>query len=122
MLIEYVPFGDFLGYLRKTRGLKDTYYKDPDVKPKTSLTSHQLMKFALQIADGMSYLSSKKVRILTIDPLVSFYKPALTHYKVNCLVPGPLLALISQHPSLMSSTKRIIKYLPLNYRNWYWYR
>ena len=62
VLIEYVPFGDLLGYLRKSRGLSDTYYKDPDIKPKTSLTSQQLMKFAWQIADGMSYLSSKRVR------------------------------------------------------------
>nr|XP_058943527.1 fibroblast growth factor receptor 3-like [Pocillopora verrucosa] len=59
VLIEYVPFGDLLGYLRKSRGLKDTYYKDPDIKPQTNLTSQQLMKFAWQIADGMSYLSSK---------------------------------------------------------------
>ena len=61
VLIEYVPYGDLLGYLRKSRGLNDTYYKDPDIKPQTSLTSEQLMKFALQIADGMSYLSSRKV-------------------------------------------------------------
>ena len=61
MLIEYVPFGDLLGYLRKSRGLNDTYYKDPDIKPKTSLASQQLMKFAWEIADGMSYLSSKRV-------------------------------------------------------------
>ena len=60
MLIEYVPYGDLLGYLRKSRGLNDTYYKDPDIKPKTSLTSQQLMKFAWQIADGMSYLSLRK--------------------------------------------------------------
>jgi len=62
VLVEYVPFGDLLGYLRKSRGLNDTYYKDPDIKPKTSLTSQQLIKFAWQIADGMSYLSSKRVR------------------------------------------------------------
>ncbi|XP_067030311.1 uncharacterized protein [Acropora muricata] len=61
VLIEYVPYGDLLGYLRKSRGLNDTYYKDPDIKPKTSLTSQQLMKFACQIADGMSYLSLRKV-------------------------------------------------------------
>ncbi|CAH3158962.1 unnamed protein product, partial [Pocillopora meandrina] len=58
VLIEYVPFGDLLGYLRKSRGLSDTYYKDPDIKPQTNLTSQQLIKFAWQIADGMSYLSS----------------------------------------------------------------
>ncbi|XP_066024506.1 fibroblast growth factor receptor 1-A-like isoform X2 [Pocillopora verrucosa] len=58
VLIEYVPFGDLLGYLRKSRGLSDTYYKDPNIKPQTNLTSQQLIKFAWQIADGMSYLSS----------------------------------------------------------------
>ena len=61
VLIEYVPFGDLLGFLRKSRGLNDTYYKDPDVKPQTDLTAEQLMRFALQVADGMCYLSSKKV-------------------------------------------------------------
>ncbi|XP_044164816.1 fibroblast growth factor receptor 2-like isoform X1 [Acropora millepora] len=61
VLIEYVPYGDLLGYLRKSRGLNDTYFNDPDIKPKTSLTSQQLMKFAWQIADGMSYLSLRKV-------------------------------------------------------------
>ena len=62
VLIEYVPFGDLLGYLRKSRGLNDTYFKDPDIKPQTSLTSQQLIKFAWQIADGTSYLSSRFVR------------------------------------------------------------
>ena len=61
VLIEYVPYGDLLGYLRKSRGLNDTYFKDPDIKPQTSLTSQQLMKFSWQVADGMSYLSSRSV-------------------------------------------------------------
>ena len=61
VLIEYVPYGDLLGYLRKSRGLNDTYFKDPDIKPRTNLTSELLMKFAWQIADGMSYLSSRSV-------------------------------------------------------------
>ena len=62
VLIEYIPYGDLLGYLRKSRGLNDTYFKDPDVKPQTNLTSQQLMQFAWQIADGMNYLCSSKVR------------------------------------------------------------
>ena len=61
VVIEYVPYGDLLGYLRRSRGLNDTYYKNPDVKPKTNLTSQQLVRFAWQIADGMNYLASKKV-------------------------------------------------------------
>ena len=61
VLIEYIPYGDLLGYLRKSRGLNDTYFKDPDVKPETNLTSEQLIQFALQIADGMNFLSANKV-------------------------------------------------------------
>ena len=67
VLIEYVPYGDLLGYLRKSRGLNDTYYEDPDVKPKSNLTSQQLMKFSWQIADGMSYLSLRKASISLRD-------------------------------------------------------
>ena len=61
ILIEYVPYGDLLGYLRKSRGLNDTYFKNPDVTPQTNLTADQLMRIAWQVADGMFYLSSKKV-------------------------------------------------------------
>ena len=63
VIIEYVPYGDPLGYPRKSRGQHDTYYKDPDVKPRTNLTSKQLIRLAWQIADGMSYLASKKVML-----------------------------------------------------------
>jgi len=63
VLIEYVPYGDLLGYLRKSRGLNDTYFNNPDRRPETNLTSKQLMRFAWQIADGMVYLSSRKVNI-----------------------------------------------------------
>lgn len=61
VIIEYVPFGDLLGYLRRSRGVSDCYYDDPDIKPTTSLTSEQMLKFAWQISDGMRYISSKKV-------------------------------------------------------------
>ncbi|XP_067057071.1 tyrosine kinase receptor Cad96Ca-like [Acropora muricata] len=61
VIIEYVPYGDLLGYLRKSRGLNDNYFKDPDIKPQTSLSSLQLILMSWQIADGMSYLSSRKI-------------------------------------------------------------
>ena len=61
VIIQYVPYGDLLGYLRKSRGLNDKYYKDPDIKPKTNLTSQQLLTFSWHIAEGMAYLASKKV-------------------------------------------------------------
>ena len=80
VLIDYVPFGDLLGYLRKSRGLNDTYYKDPNIKPQTNLTSQQLMKFAWQIADGMSYLSSIPVSDVTILLVLPLENKAHTHY------------------------------------------
>lgn len=60
-ITEYVPYGDLLGYLRKSRGLHDTYYKDPDFKPQSSLRPKQLFGYALDIANGMEFLSSKKI-------------------------------------------------------------
>ena len=70
VIIEYIPYGDLLGFLRKSRGLEDTYYKDPDVKPKTNLTPQQLMTMASQVADGMNYLFSNKVIKLLKDNTV----------------------------------------------------
>lgn len=61
VIIEHIPYGDLLGYLRKSRNVDDDNYNDPNVKPRTSLTSQQLMKFSWQVADGMTYLSSKKI-------------------------------------------------------------
>ena len=71
VLIEYVPYDDLLGYLRKSRGLNDTYFKDPDSKPQTTLSADQLMKFALQVADGMCYLSSKRFHRLLLCYIIS---------------------------------------------------
>ena len=61
-MVEYAQFGDLLGYLRKSRGMRDNYYSDPSIKPITSLSSKQLLKFAWEISDGMEYLSMKKVK------------------------------------------------------------
>ncbi|KAK3697936.1 hypothetical protein QZH41_013018, partial [Actinostola sp. cb2023] len=61
VIIEYVPFGDLLGYLRKSRGEDDDYYSDPEIKPNTNLSSHQLLRFSWHIADGMTYLASEKI-------------------------------------------------------------
>lgn len=61
VIIEYVPFGDLLGYLRKSRGEEDDYYSDPEIKPDTNLSSQQLIRFAWHVTDGMTYLASEKV-------------------------------------------------------------
>ena len=70
-MVEYAQYGDLLGYLRKSRGVRDNYYSDPSVEPRTSLTSKQLLRFAWQISDGMDYLSKKKV---TKSPVVFLYE------------------------------------------------
>ena len=59
VITEYVPYGDLLGYLRKSQGLNDIYYRN--TKKLTPLKADKLLRFAWQIANGMEYLSSKKV-------------------------------------------------------------
>ncbi|XP_068732550.1 uncharacterized protein [Montipora capricornis] len=61
VMFEYIPYGDLLGFLKRSRGLDDQYFNDPDIKPKSSLTSEQLLKFAGEIADGMAYLEANKI-------------------------------------------------------------
>ena len=62
VIVEFVPFGDLLGYLRKVRGVQDVCYFDSDHVPKAKLcTSQELMKFAIESAQGMEYLSMKKI-------------------------------------------------------------
>lgn len=60
LIMEYLPHGDLLGYLRNSRRVKDKYYfaaEEIDVE----LTPYDLMSFAKQVASGMSFLSSMKV-------------------------------------------------------------
>ena len=87
VIIEYVPYGDLLGYLRKSRGQHDTYYNDPGVKPITNLTSKQLISFAWQVADGMSYLTSKKVMgfLLKVRMFCANQKNHSSHSLMKCV-------------------------------------
>ena len=64
VVVEYAQYGDLLGYLRRSRGVQDNYYSDPSVKPGSTLTSRQLLKFAWEISDGMHYVSMKKVTFI----------------------------------------------------------
>ena len=61
VVIAFVPFGDLLGYMRKSRGKVDRYFNDPDIKPKTNLTSKELIRFARDVSCGMEFLASNKV-------------------------------------------------------------
>ena len=60
LILEYVPYGDLLGYLRNSRGMEDKYYNSPECCQK-EVTSYDLLSFAQQIASGMSFLASKNV-------------------------------------------------------------
>ena len=60
LILEYVPYGDLLGYIRKSRGMEDKYYTCPE-SCQQEVTSYDLLSFAQQIASGMSFLASKKV-------------------------------------------------------------
>ena len=97
VLIEYVPYGDLLGYLRKSRGLNDTYFKDPDIKPQTSLTSQQLMKFSWQVADGMSYLSSRAVSKIFDYYVFKVWFRLSPFYKEKLYIPTVKNTLRSSH-------------------------
>ena len=60
LVLEYAPYGDVLGYLRKSRGVEDQFYCSPECCQQ-EVTSYDLLSFAQQIASGMSFLASKKV-------------------------------------------------------------
>ena len=107
VLIEYAPFGDLLGYLRKSRGLNDTYYKDPDIKPKTSLTSQQLVKFAWQclICHRNAYVMNSVIGLYVLRPVFGLQR--------NCAYGRKLLSLtVSTMPcgvSRKTTTMEIFK-------------
>ena len=60
IVLEYLPYGDLLGYLRKSRGHEDTY-NTGEKRPNSKLTERDLLSFAWMIADGMNYLATVKV-------------------------------------------------------------
>lgn len=54
VLMEIMPLGDLRNYLRRNRPDSED---NPNPKP---LTTFQLYKMAIEISDGMAYLSSKR--------------------------------------------------------------
>ena len=56
IVLEYLAYGDLLGYLRKSRGIEDTY-NTGEKGPSSSLREKDLLSFAWMIADGMNYLA-----------------------------------------------------------------
>ena len=55
--MEYMAYGDLLGYLRKSRGIHDKYHLGENAAA-FQLQTYDLVLFAKQIAAGMVYLGS----------------------------------------------------------------
>ena len=64
IVLEYLPYGDLLGYLRKSRGHEDTY-NTGEKRPNSRLTEKDLVSFSWMIADGMNYLATMKVHLVS---------------------------------------------------------
>ncbi|XP_066027920.1 ephrin type-A receptor 3 isoform X3 [Pocillopora verrucosa] len=60
VVLEYLPYGDLLGYLRKSRGIEDAY-NTGERRPSSALTEKDLLSFAWMIADGMNYFSAMEI-------------------------------------------------------------
>ena len=59
LVMEYLPCGDLLGYLRKSRGIEDKYHCGEGEA--ADLSTYDLVSFARQIATGMVFLGSRGV-------------------------------------------------------------
>nr|XP_058962211.1 vascular endothelial growth factor receptor 3-like isoform X2 [Pocillopora verrucosa] len=59
LIMEYLPCGDLLGYLRKCRGVRDRYYLGEGRAQ--NLTNYDLVLFAKQIAAGMVFLGTRGI-------------------------------------------------------------
>ena len=84
LILEYAPYGDLLGYLRKSRGLEDKYYSSHECC-RHEVTSYDLVSFSQQIASGMGFLASKKVRIIELDQIID-YQPPTPFIIINIVV------------------------------------
>ncbi|XP_067023890.1 vascular endothelial growth factor receptor 3-like [Acropora muricata] len=59
LITEYLPCGDLLGFLRKSRGIVDKYYRGEAEVAK--LKTYDLVSFSNQIATGMVFLASRGI-------------------------------------------------------------
>ncbi|CAH3133335.1 unnamed protein product, partial [Pocillopora meandrina] len=59
LIMEHLPCGDLLGYMRKCRGINDRYYLGEGRAQ--NLNNYDLVLFAKQIAAGMVFLGSRGI-------------------------------------------------------------
>ena len=61
VILEFVPHGDLLGYLRKSKGESDDYYNLRSKSAPRKIAKQQLYQFACDIARGMEFIANHKV-------------------------------------------------------------
>jgi len=61
VILEFVPHGDLLGFLKKSKGETDDYYDLRDTEVPQKIPTQQLYKFASDIARGMEFISAHQV-------------------------------------------------------------
>ena len=61
VILEFVPHGDLLGYLKKSKGETDDYYNLRGAEVPQKIPTQQLYKFASDIARGMEFISAHQV-------------------------------------------------------------
>jgi len=61
VILEFVPHGDLLGYLKKSKGETDDYYNLRSAEVPQKIPTQQLYKFASDIARGMEFISAHQV-------------------------------------------------------------
>ena len=71
MILEYCPYGDLSSFLRSKRDIFQPSWQRAEDGFNSVCTYFDLANFTYQIARGMDFLASKKVRdIITIYDLV----------------------------------------------------
>ena len=69
IVMEYMCHGDLLGFLRASRGHHGFYHISPGTRyqpPTLNLCSRDLLNVATKIANGMRYLSDRKVLLFNL--------------------------------------------------------
>jgi len=61
VILEFVPHGDLLGYLKKSKGEADDYYNLRSAEVPQKIPTQQLYRFASDIARGMEYIAAHQV-------------------------------------------------------------
>ncbi len=88
--IEYAPYGNLLDFLRKSRVLETDPAFAKEHGTASTLTSQQLLQFAVDVATGMHYLSDKQVgrACMWLTPCIFLHMDEYIFLKLKSLITG----------------------------------